>query len=111
MNELTEKIADFLKILADPTRLEILNLLKNSEKTSAEIQDILNRKQSTVSQQLKTLIDADLINFEKKGSSKYYNIKYPYIFKIITFIQSFVLTLERDKARKITDLDAYDTLR
>lgn len=32
MSELTEKVSDFLKVLCDQTRLEILELLKNGEK-------------------------------------------------------------------------------
>lgn len=110
MSELTEKIADFLKVLGDYTRLEILELLKNGEKTSKEIEDTLEKSQSTISQHLKTLIETELINFEKKGNTKYYKIKYEYIFKILTFIQSFVITLHKEKVKKAADLDIYDTL-
>ncbi|MFX0073611.1 MAG: ArsR/SmtB family transcription factor [Candidatus Hermodarchaeota archaeon] len=112
MSELTEKIVDFLKILADQTRLDMLLLLKNSAKSSAEIQKALDKSQSTISQHLKILWDADLITFEKNKDNnvKYYTIKYLYIFKIISFIQSFVITLQKDKIRELTNFDVYDTL-
>ena len=111
MSDLTEKIADFLRILGEQTRLDILDLLRSGEKKSSrEIEDSLEKSQSTISQHLKTLIDADLISFEKKGNIKYYLVKNDYVFKILTFVQSFVISLESEKRRKAADLDIYDTL-
>lgn len=110
MSELTEIIADFLKILGDQTRLEILELLKNGEKTSDDIQKALNRSQSTISLQLKKLTDENLIAFEKKGTINYYYIKHDYIFKILSNVQSFIITLQKDKVKILSDLDKYDTL-
>lgn len=114
MSELIEKVSDFLKVLCDQTRLEILELLKNGEKTSEEIQNDLHRTQSTISLQLKKLIDENLITFEKKKEKKvsinYYRVKYDYIFKILSYIQSFVISLQKDKVEKLLDLDKYDTL-
>lgn len=114
MTELTEKVSDFLKVLCDQTRLEILELLKNEEKTSEEIQEALNKTQSTISLQLKKLIDENLITFEKKKEEKvsinYYRVKNDYIFKLLSNIQSFVITLQKDKVEKLLDLDKYDTL-
>ena len=110
MSELTEKIADFLKVLGDQTRLEVLELLKTGEKTSREIEDTLEKSQSTISQHLKILIETELIDFEKKGNKNYYKIKYDYIFKILTFVQSFVISLHKEKLKKAADLDIYDTL-
>ena len=74
MSELTEKIVDFLKVLGEQTRFEILDLLKSGEKTSEEIQNALDKKQSTISLQLKKLYAEDIINVKKKGSRKFYNI-------------------------------------
>ena len=110
MSELTEKIADFLKILSDQTRLEILELLKNGEKTSKEIQETLKKSQSTISQHLKKLYDEDLIVNEEKGNVNFYTIKYHYVFKILSFVQSFVITLQREKIRKLSELNIQDTL-
>lgn len=114
MTELTEKVSDFLKVLCDQTRLEILELLKNEEKTSEEIQEAINKTQSTISLQLKKLIDENLITFEKKKEEKvsinYYRVKNDYIFKLLSNIQSFVITLQKDKVEKLLDLDKYDTL-
>lgn len=110
MSELTKNIADFLKILSDQTRLDILELLKNGEKTSKEIQKVLKKSQSTISQHLKKLHDEDLISIEEKENLNYYKIKYQYIFKILSFVQSFIITLQKEKIRKLSELDIQDTL-
>ena len=114
MSELTEKVSDFLKVLCDQTRLEILELLKNGEKTSEEIQEALHKTQSTISLQLKRLTDGNIIEFEKKKEEKvtmnYYRVKYGYIFKLLSDIQSFVITLQKDKVEKLLELDKIDTL-
>ena len=110
MSELTEKIADFLKIIADKSRLELLDLLKTGERTSEEIQNALGKSQSTISLQLKKLYDEDIITFEKKGNIKRYQIKHRYIFKILTDIQSFVIALQKSKAKGFAELDVYDIL-
>ena len=110
MSELTEKIADFLKILSDQTRLEILELLRNGEKTSKEIQETLKKSQSTISQHLKKLYDENLITIKENDNVNYYNIKYQYIFKIISFVQSFVITLQKEKIRELSELNIQDTL-
>ena len=110
MSELNKNIADFLRILGEQTRLDILDLLKDGEKSAGQIEDTLGKSQSTISQHLKTLIETDLISFEKKGTTKFYCIKYDYVFKILTFVQSFVITLESEKRRKSADLDILDTL-
>lgn len=114
MSELTEKVSDFLKVLCDQTRLEILELLKNGEKTSEEIQEALHKTQSTISLQLKKLTDENIIEFEKKREEKvsinYYRVKNDYVFKLLSNIQSFVISLQKDKVDKLLDLDKYDTL-
>ncbi|MHA1328719.1 MAG: ArsR/SmtB family transcription factor [Promethearchaeota archaeon] len=110
MNELKQLLIDFLKVLSDPTRLEILYYLKMGKRNSTEIQQHLNKSQSTISQHLKTLINSDLITFEKNGNLNYYYIKYEKIFTILSAISSFVIEINREKFKGIRDLDRYDVL-
>ncbi|TFG20035.1 MAG: ArsR family transcriptional regulator [Promethearchaeota archaeon] len=100
MSELTEKVVYFLKVLADQTRFEILELLKSGERTSKEIEDALQKSQSTISKHLNMLTDMKLIYSMRKGNKSYYIIKYDYIFKILTYIQSFVISLHNEKLKK-----------
>ncbi|MFX1502736.1 MAG: ArsR/SmtB family transcription factor [Promethearchaeota archaeon] len=110
MSELRKYTIEFLKVLADPTRLEILDQLKNSEKNSSEIQEELRRSQSTISKHLKMLVDNNLIVFEKKDNIKYYKIRNTDIFTLLSHINSTVADINTEKLKGLRDVDIYDTL-
>ncbi len=54
------------KALADPTRRKILNLLKDRDMTAGEISDQFQMSKPSISQHLKILKQAELIQDEKK---------------------------------------------
>jgi len=110
MSELKKYLVDFLKILADPTRLEILALLRSSDKTSLKIQKALKKSQSTISQHLKLLINNNLIISEKKSNINYYKIKNLDIFQLISSISDFANEINKEKLKELRDLDVIDTL-
>lgn len=110
MSELRKYTVDFLKVLADPTRLEILDQLRNNEKTSSEIQDELEKSQSTISKHLNILVDNNLIDFERKDNVKYYKIKNIDIFTLLSYINSTVADINTEKLKDLIDLDRNETL-
>ena len=130
MSEYKQYTLDFLKIIGDKTRLDILNFLKDGEKSSAEIQEFLKKSQSTISQHLKNLLSQDLIdviykevlltieNPKKPGETidvpkgiKYYKIRNDDFFDLLGQIESFVADINKAKLKEVQDLDRKDTLR
>lgn len=71
--------ADLCKMLANPTRLKILEELKDGKKTVSDIVSSVDSSQSSVSQHLAELRKRDLVDTEKKGSNVYYSISNPKI--------------------------------
>lgn len=61
------------KALSDPTRLRILNLLTQGERSVNEIADTLSLLQSTVSHQLRFLKNLRLVKFRREGTTLYYS--------------------------------------
>ena len=59
---------DTLRALADPTRREILNLLKHSRLSAGEICNHFSISDAAVSRHLSVLKDADLIRDEREGN-------------------------------------------
>ena len=55
------------KALSDANRRKIIDLLKKKEMTAGEIAQHFNVSKPTISEHLKTLKNADLIQFEKNG--------------------------------------------
>ncbi|MHA1766293.1 MAG: ArsR/SmtB family transcription factor [Promethearchaeota archaeon] len=111
MESFTEKIVTFLKVLADVTRLDIIDFLKKGEKTSIDIQNTLNKSQSTISQHLKTLYESKLITFRRDGNKKIYRINDDEIFKILMTVKSFVSKLQKLKLEELTSFDILDILQ
>ncbi len=62
------------KALADPTRREILRLLRERPRTSGEIADHFPTAWATISRHLSVLKSADLIVAEKNGTSVKYEL-------------------------------------
>jgi ArsR family transcriptional regulator len=66
-------IFDDLTVLADATRSRLLLLLERHELTVGELCAILQLPQSTMSRQLKMLVDAGWIASRREGTSRYYS--------------------------------------
>lgn len=110
MSELKKDIIEFLRVLADQIRLEILDLLYIEKSASSEIQSALNKSQSTISQHLKVLVNTNLIIFERINNVKIYKIKNKEIFKLLVEIKSFVAGINKEKLQTLNNEDIVDTL-
>jgi len=110
MSEITQFTVEFFKVLADQTRLQILDFLKDREITQKDIEEALGISQSTISQHLKTLITSNLINFERKDNKNFYRIKNREFFNLINDIRYFVVKLNKEKQSGLESLDILDTL-
>ncbi len=73
----THKLADTFKVLSDPTRLMIFDLLMQGVQCNCEIGDQLKLPMNLISHHLKVLRDADLVNAERDTTDArwiYYSI-------------------------------------
>ncbi len=110
LKKLRELTADFLKVLSDPIRLDILYLLEKNTLNAFKIQKKANRSQSTISKHLNMLVENKLIDFEKRDNIKYYRIKNSEIFEIINDINTIILNNTKVKLKEIQEADRYDAL-
>ena len=74
------------KALNDPTRREILNLLKEKELTAGEIADHLDKSRPSISHHLDLLKQADLVTAEKNGQFIIYAINTTILDDVLTWI-------------------------
>ncbi len=75
-----------LKALADPTRREILNLLKKGAMSAGEISENFSVSFAAVSRHLSILKDADLIRDEREGKYIYYELNASVLEEIMLWI-------------------------
>jgi len=77
---------DTLQALADPTRREILNLLKQSRMSAGEISNHFSISGAAVSRHLSVLKEADLIRDEREGKYIYYELNATVLEEILLWI-------------------------
>ncbi len=67
-------LQETLKALADPTRREILAMLRSGSKSAGEISDHFDITAAAVSRHLSVLKDADLIRDQREGKFIIYTL-------------------------------------
>jgi DNA-binding transcriptional ArsR family regulator len=67
-------MANKLKIMGHPVRLQILDMLRQGETCVCHIEQALDKRQAYISQQLMTLRDAGLVDSRKDGLQVYYRL-------------------------------------
>lgn len=77
---------DTLQALADPTRREILNLLKQSRMSAGEVSNHFSISGAAVSRHLSVLKEADLIRDEREGKYIYYELNATVLEEILLWI-------------------------
>lgn len=108
---LNENLSEFIKILSDPSRLDILDALKEgSEMSASEIENAIGKSQSSTSQQLKNLVNANILNVRRESRNKYFKIRDPQIFNILIEITIYLSNINQDKIEELSDVDISDTL-
>ncbi|TFG13768.1 MAG: ArsR family transcriptional regulator [Promethearchaeota archaeon] len=110
MNEISNYISEFLKAFSDQTRLDILYLVQKEPRTSADLQETLQKSQSTISQHLKILISNNLIIFEKKDKENLYSIKDSATSNFLSEVNTFVIQKNKEKLEDFIDSDLRDIL-
>lgn len=71
---IAEDQARFLRCIGEPTRLQVLNLLAESEKCVCELTGILNKEQSLISHHLRALKECNIVTERKEGQKVYYKL-------------------------------------
>ena len=78
-----EHVADVLKAVAHPARLQILELLIPGEMCVGDIVDKLGEKQAITSHQLNMMKDKGVLASRRHGSKVYYHIENKNLIKLL----------------------------
>ncbi len=78
------KIAKQLKVMADPKRLKIINMLSNGEMCATDILKEFRVSQPTLSHDMKALVDGKFVIARREGQKTYYMLNPDAIFDIQT---------------------------
>lgn len=81
-----EMVAHRFKLLSEPMRLRLLQLLMQGEKSVNELVEAINTTQANVSKHLGILADGGLVARRKVGTSTLYRIADPSLFSLCDIV-------------------------
>ena len=96
--------AEILKVLAQPTRLKILELIRNGEKCICEIVPALNGEQSNISRHISLMQKSNLVTTRKDGVKVMVKVKDPRIFDILDKVSIVLRNQMSEQSRLIRAL-------
>lgn len=86
-DERIERASRCLKALAHPTRLKIIALLKEGEKSVGALEAEVGTSQSNVSQHLGLLRAKEILSARREGNQVYYRVRDKRLFALLELIQ------------------------
>ena len=91
MIELYKVHAEMCKVFSNPTRLEILNLLRDKEMSVTELTEKAKLSQANISQHLSIMKSKEIVTSERKGRNIYYKLANPKIIKAFDIIREILI--------------------
>jgi len=74
------------KALSDPSRLKIIDFLREGEKCACKIVPTVGFAQPTVSRHLKVLVDCGILKRRKEGNRIFYSISSSKVYQLLDFV-------------------------
>lgn len=90
MTNKIEAMSRLFKVLSDPTRLNILFLLRDGECNVGNIAETLNKEQSAISHQLQLLRKNHFVRTRREGKTIYYRLDDDHVQKLLTMMDEHV---------------------
>jgi DNA-binding transcriptional ArsR family regulator len=95
--------AEVCKTIASPKRLEIINALKNGEKSVTELVEVLGVPKANVSQHLAMMRHKGILTARREGVNIYYSISNPKVVDACNLMREVLTEMMRER-RKIAKL-------
>jgi DNA-binding transcriptional ArsR family regulator len=84
-----ENQAELFKLLSNPIRLQIIDILSKNEASLEELTEAIGIKKPNTSQHLAILRYLRIVNSRRDGKKALYNITDPRIYKLLELAQGF----------------------
>ena len=104
MKELYEIHAEMCKVFSNPTRLEILNLLRNKKLSVTELIEKTKLSQANISQHLSIMKTKGIVTSNRNGKNIYYKLANPKIIKAFDIIREVLIEKLKRNKKLLTNL-------
>ena len=82
--------SEFFRVLANPTRIRLLEQLVQGERTVQDLQAALTLDQPIVSQQLAVLRGRNVVTVRREGTQAYYSLASPLVADVLRVSREFL---------------------
>lgn len=111
MDSVRQLKAGMFQALAHPTRLAILELLREGELPVSAILARLGIEQANASQHLSTLRSRRLVNNRKEGNQVFYSVRDPLLLEVLDTMRRYSMAQLQDDLALLRQLDSEETPR
>ena len=85
-DQMIDLVAHRFRMLGEPQRLRILQVLEGGERTVGDIVEALEGNQPNISKHLQALNQSGLVDRRREGNSIYYAIADPVVFELCALV-------------------------
>lgn len=109
MSQVRQFKASIFQALAHPTRLLILEALRDGELPVNLILAKVDRDQANISQHLATLRQRGLVVNRKDGNQVFYSVRDPQLFQVLDLMRRFCATHLNDHMALLAEIQAEES--
>ena len=95
-----EDQARFLRCIGEPTRLQILKMLAESDRCVGELAEVMNKEQSLISHHLRALKDCNIVQDRQEAQKVYYKLTDSRLARLIMDSETLMTELSACKCQE-----------
>jgi DNA-binding transcriptional ArsR family regulator len=81
-----EQVANYFRVLGEPMRLKLLNVLRGGERCVQDLVDETETSQANVSKHLKVMLQAGILAKRNQGTQAFYRVTDDLIFELCNLV-------------------------
>jgi ArsR family transcriptional regulator len=105
-NTLREYKARVFQALAHPTRVAIVEMLREGEMPAGAIQERLGAEQANVSQHLAILRSRQIVNTRKEGNQVFYSLRHKVLIKVLDLMRQYFQAHLHESVQMLDEIQA-----
>jgi DNA-binding transcriptional ArsR family regulator len=106
MQTLRSYKASVFQALGHPTRIAIVEMLRNGELSAGVLQERLGIEQANVSQHLAILRNRQILVNRKEGNQVFYSLRSPILVEVLDLMRRYIQTSLKDTVQMLGELKA-----
>lgn len=105
-NMVREYKASIFQALAHPTRIAIVEILRDGEMSAGAIQERLGVEQANVSQHLAILRNRQIVNGRKEGNQVFYSLRYKVLIRVLDLMRQYFQAHLHESVQMLGEIQA-----